>query len=265
MPKARVSGMEMFYETTGNGEPLLLIAGFACDHIVWSMIDSALASRYRVTVFDNRGVGQSTPPDGPYGIHHMAEDAAGLLKALGVSSAHVAGHSMGGQIGIALALAYPEMVRSLMLIASTAKSDEHGKAIIEVWGELPGLVDPETSARLIFPWIYTNAFYEKPDAIAQLMKMVLNNPFPPTAEAIHFQSRAISEFDAQDRLDGIRCPTLVLAGEKDILLPPSCSERLARGISGADLCVLEKTGHGLLIESPQVVSAAMIDFLARLP
>jgi pimeloyl-ACP methyl ester carboxylesterase len=157
MPKVQANGIEIFYVENGTGEPLLLIAGFACDHTNWSEMIPLLASRYRVIVFDNRGVGQSSAPDTPYSIRQMAEDAAGLLDAVGLRSVHVAGHSMGGQIAQELALAHPERVKTLMLLSSCARIDERGKAVIESWGDLPRLVDAETGLRLSFPWIYTRS------------------------------------------------------------------------------------------------------------
>src|SRR5581483_5615761 len=125
----------------------------------------------------------------------LAEDAAALLSEIGVPSAHVAGHSMGGQIALELALTKPDRVRSLTLIGSTSKLDARGKAIIETFGDLPQLVDPRTCARLIMPWIYSNSYYSKPGAIDQLMKVLLDNPFPPTTQGMYHQSRAISAFD----------------------------------------------------------------------
>ena len=89
-----------------------------------------LAPRYRVIVFDNRGVGQTLLPNEAFNIRHMANDAAGLLDAIGVSRAHVAGHSMGGQIAQELALARPELVQTLMLLSSCARIDQRGKAVI---------------------------------------------------------------------------------------------------------------------------------------
>ena len=259
----QANGIEIFYEERGTGEPLLLIAGFACDHTYWSKVIPLLASQYRVIVFDNRGVGRTSAPNTPYSIRQMAGDAAGLLDAIGLSRVHVAGHSMGGQIAQELALAHPERVQTLTLLASCAKVDERGKAIIEAWGELPRLVDAVTSLRLSFPWIYTSDFYAKPGAIELLIEEVLANPFPPSPLGIYHQSRAIMSCDISPRLDGIRCPTLAVVGKEDILLPVAMSEQLVRGIRGAELVVLDNPGHGLLIESPETAAAAMLDFLSR--
>src|SRR4029434_8975986 len=112
MPKVRANGIELFYEESGTGEPLLLIAGFACDHTNWRKLVPLLASSYRLITFDNRGVGQSTSPATPYTIDQMAEDTIGLLDAIELNSVHIAGHSMGGQIALALAPARPERVKT---------------------------------------------------------------------------------------------------------------------------------------------------------
>ena len=245
------------------GEPLLLIAGFACDHTNWSRMVPILASRYRVIVFDNRGVGQTSAPDTPYGIPQMAEDAAGLLDALGLNQAHVAGHSMGGQIAQELTLAHPRQVRTLTLLATCAKMDERGKAVIKSWGELPGLVDAATGLRLSFPWIYTSHFYAMEGAIERVIEEVFCNPFPPSPAGIYQQSRAITNCDTSTRLGRIQCATLVVAGNEDILNRLSFSEQLAQGIRGAEFVVLEKCGHGLLTESPEATATAVLDFLSH--
>jgi pimeloyl-ACP methyl ester carboxylesterase len=170
---------------------------------------------------------------------------------------------MGGLVAQELALARPERVRSLLLLSTCTRLDERGRAITASWGELPRQVDAATATRLILPWMYTSAFYAKPGAIDEVVAQVLANPYPPSAEAIRAQSRAICEGDTSLRLGGIDRPTLVLVGSEDILLPPPFSEELARGIRGAELVVLEKTGHGLLIESSRAVAAAIMDFLSR--
>jgi pimeloyl-ACP methyl ester carboxylesterase len=263
MAKIQTNGIDIYYEVKGAGEPLLLIAGFACDLTIWGKVVASLAEKYQVIAFDNRGVGRSSAPDNPYSIRQMAEDAAVLLDMIGIPQAHVAGHSMGGMIAQELALAHPKKVRSLMLLASRAKPDERSKAIIESWGELPRLVDRVTAARLSLPWIYTHRFYARPGAIQQVIDLILKNPYPPPPHGIYHQSRAVSSFDSSGRLGEIRCPTLVLVGNKDILVPVAFSEELVQGIPGAELVVLDETGHGMLIETPEAVAQAMLDFLAR--
>jgi 3-oxoadipate enol-lactonase len=263
MPQVRTNGIDIYYEERGAGDPLLLIAGFASDHTIWAKVVPALAASYRVVAFDNRGVGQTSDLDSVASIRQMADDAVGLLDALELSRAHVAGHSMGGLIAQELALAHPERVQSLLLLSSCAKADARGKVIIESWGDLPRQLDATSATRLILPWIYTNAFFAKPGAVEELIEQILANPFPPSLQGIFGQSRAISSCDTSGRLSDMDCPTLALVGREDILLPVAFSEQLVRGIRGAELVVLEQTGHGLLIESPSAVAAAMLAFLSR--
>jgi 3-oxoadipate enol-lactonase len=264
MPKVRTNGIELFYEESGTGEPLLLIAGFACDHTNWSKLVPLLASTNRLITFDNRGVGQSSSPETQYTIRHMAEDTIGLLDAVGLDSVHIAGHSMGGQIALEVALTWPERVKSLMLLAACARMEERGKAIIELWGNLPKLVDPVTAIRLSLPWIYTTRFYATPGAIDEVIKEILANPFPPTAFGIYQQSRAITSYDASAGLCEIKCPGLVVVGDEDILGGLSPSADLARGIAGAQLMILKQAAHGLLTESFEATAASIREFLADL-
>src|SRR5262249_38006833 len=144
MPKVPVNGLDVFYKVRGEGDPVLLVAGFGCDHLIWNSIVPLLASRYRVIVLDNRGTGRTTAPVTATGIRQLADDTAGLLEAIGLGPVHVAGHSMGGMIAQELALAHPERVRSLLLLSTCAQLDERGKAITASWGELPRQVDAAT-------------------------------------------------------------------------------------------------------------------------
>jgi 3-oxoadipate enol-lactonase len=261
MPMLTANGIEIHYELRGSGTPLLLIAGFGCDHLIWVTAVPALAAQHQVILFDNRGTGRTSAPDRPYTVPEMAEDAAGLLDKLGVRQADVAGHSMGGQIALELALSHPDKVRSLTLLCSLARCDARQKALIETWGELPRILEPLMVARVIQPWMFTEAFYARPGAVDQLLGALTQNPFLPPAHALYHQSRAVSAADLSDRLGNVRCPTLVLAGREDILVPMHFAEELAGGIPNAELVVLEKVGHGMLIEAPAAVSGAILRFV----
>jgi pimeloyl-ACP methyl ester carboxylesterase len=265
MPTVRVNDIDLYYEAAGAGETLVLIAGFACDHTIWGLLLPALTPHYRVVTFDNRGVGRTDTPRGPYRIRQMADDTAGLLAALGPGPVHVAGHSMGGMIAQELALAHPARVRSLVLLATRAQGDARERAIIEMWGELPRLVTPATGVRLALPWLYTSAFFATPGAEQAAIDQVLANPHPPTPRGIYRQSRAITACDTADRLGDIGCPTLVMVGREDILLPVAHSEALAAGIPGAELVVLENAAHHCVVETPAAVAAALLAFLAGRP
>jgi pimeloyl-ACP methyl ester carboxylesterase len=264
MAHVAVSGIELEVDSTANGDPLLLIAGYGCDRTIWSLVAPILAERYRVITFDNRGIGQSSGNASSISIRQMADDAAALLASLGIASAHVAGHSMGGMVAQELTLHHPDKVRSLTLLSSWAQLDARGTAIIESWGDLANKFDAETITRVILPWLYTSAFYNRPGAIEQIIELVLANPNPPSPEVQYQQSRAISASNTSDRLEKIQCSTLVAVGREDILVPIRCSEQLAAAIRGAKLAVLDNTGHGMLIETPTEVANTMSAFLNQL-
>ncbi|QSJ20834.1 alpha/beta hydrolase [Nostoc sp. UHCC 0702] len=264
MPKVDVNGIDLFYEIKGTGEPLLLIAGFLCDLSYWSLIMPSLISRYQVIRFDNRGIGRSSAPDSPYSIQQMANDVAALLDRIGIKNVHVAGHSMGGQIAQELVLAHPQKVKSLMLLSSLAKGDELFNSLIETWGELPSHLDFKLYEKVVFPWIFTDAFYSIPGMIEQLIEYAINYPFRPTTHGLYHQSRAILKSDTTQRLKDINCPTLVMVGKQDILTPVKFSQQLQQSIPNAELVVLNHGGHGFLVESPDAVVSVMLNFLGQL-
>jgi pimeloyl-ACP methyl ester carboxylesterase len=244
---------------------VLLLAGYGCDHAIWMLAGQQLAQQFAVILLDNRGIGQSTGADGAISIHQMAADAAGLIQHLGLEAVHVAGHSMGGMIAQELALTRPELARSLVLVSTCTHQTGRGRAILRSWGELPDLVNVETATRLILPWIYSDAFYDSPDLLEGLIALILANPNPPAPELLRKQARAIVDFDSRSRVKSIRCPTLVLVGEQDILLTPRGSEELSRAIPGAEFRMVVGTGHGLLLEMPQEVARAITNFLSNPP
>lgn len=273
MPKIQVNGIDLFYDIQGTGEPLLLVAGLSCDSSYWSEVmrtplwggssGALLVEQYQVIRFDNRGVGQSSTPPGPYNIKQMAADAAAVLTHLGINKVHVAGHSMGGQIAQEFALAYPEKVQTLILLSSWAKGDVKFQAVIETFGDLPYVLDTRLYAKVVMSWMYTDAFYSTPEAVEQTLDMLLEYPFIPTPHAIYHQTRAILATNTLDRLSEIRCPTLIVVGKQDILTPVKFSEQLTQGIPNAELVVLDRGGHGFLVEFADAVATVMLNFLRK--
>lgn len=264
MPKVQINGIDLFFDIKGRGEPLLLIAGFLCDHAYWSLIMPSLVSQYQVIRLDNRGMGRSSAPESHYSLKQMASDVAGLLDHIAIDKVHLAGHSMGGQIAQELVLAHPEKVQSLMLLSSLAKGNELFNSIIETWGDLYSNVDLKLYEKVVLPWIFTDTFYSIPGMIEGLIEFAIRYPFPPATHSLYDHSRAMLDFDTTNRLQQIHCPTLVLVGKQDILTPLKFSQQLAQGISNAELVVLDGGGHGFLIESPDAVVSAMLNFLEKL-
>ncbi|HLO84650.1 MAG TPA: alpha/beta hydrolase [Nostocaceae cyanobacterium] len=264
MPHLLVNDVELFYDIRGTGEPLLLIAGYMCDHAYWSLLLPALIKQYQIIRFDNRGIGRSSTHNSPCTIPQMANDAAVLLDKLGIAKAHVIGHSMGGQIAQELALAHPDKVKSLTLLATWAKGDRHFYSIIENWGDLADKLDLALYQKVILPWIFSDDFYSQPEMIEMLIELALRHPFPPQPQILYHHSRAILASDTTNRLPKIQSPTLVIVGKNDILTPVKFSQQLAQNIPQAELLVLDYGRHSIVIESPDLVTSAILEFLEKL-
>jgi pimeloyl-ACP methyl ester carboxylesterase len=264
MPLASVNGLDLYYEETGSGPPLFLITGLSGNTLGWAMLQPALAERFRVIAFDNRGAGRSSAPPGPYTTRQMANDAAALLDHLGIDRADVIGHSMGGMIAQELALAHPARVERMILYGTFARPRP---AILDPW--LNAWVhacqrgaDPREVALSLMPWFFTPALMAQQNRVETALAEWLADPYPAPAHGIAAQADACRSHDTLDRLPQIAAPTLVLVGAEDIVTPVSCAQELVAGIPGARLHVLDRGGHIADAEYPEAVTEALLAFLA---
>ena len=274
MPTTNSNGIEVYFEEQGEGEPLLLIMGLAGDSVAWLFQREAFAAKYRTIVFDNRGVGRTSKPDGPYTIAAMADDAVGVLDALDIPRAHVVGVSMGGMIAQELALRHPQRVRSLVLGCTYAKPDagvsgtfDESLAFFggtkgadgEIQVDLSNL-DPMAFIGRLLPLTFTPQFImtELPK-LMQVFSGVMTHGFD--LRAIMAQVAATQGHDTVDRLGQISAPTLVLTGDSDMLIPPANSDVLAASIPGARLQKIAGGSHGFNFETPDAFNAAVLEFL----
>ena len=264
MPLIEANGVDLYYEETGDGPPLLLVPGLGGNTLGWDPLPAALAERFRVIAFDNRGAGRSAAPPGPYTMRQLAGDAAALLDRLGGGRAHVVGLSMGGMIGQELALARPELVDRLVLYATYARPRPavHGPWLT-AWAEARAReMDPVQLSLWLMPWFMTPAFIRDYDQVEAALALWTSDPYPAPAHGIAAQAAACMAHDALDRLPAIAAPTLALVGPDDIVTPVSCSRELVERIPGARLQVLERGGHVPHWEYPEAVAAALLAFLA---
>jgi 3-oxoadipate enol-lactonase len=264
MPTVRVNGIEMHYVDAGGGDPLLLIMGFGGDHQAWAFQVGPFSETYRVISFDNRGAGQSSVPDVPYSTRMMADDAVGLLDALGIERAHVLGVSMGAMIAQEVALNHPRRVRSLQLHCTYARPDRYMLALTEAWRSMRVKATPEEWLRTVALWLFAPVtFAERPDFVEAVIQTGLANPHPFTLTGFVRQGDAVRGHDALDRLPGLGCPTLVSVAEHDILVPPRFARTVAAAVPKAELRVIDEAGHAYFWERPDVFNAMCLDFLAR--
>jgi 3-oxoadipate enol-lactonase len=252
-------GVKIFWDEQGLGDPLLLIMGLSYPSQMWHRSRPALAAQYRTIAFDNRGVGRSDVPPGPYSMATMASDAAAVLDAAAVPRAHVLGVSMGGMIAQEFALQYPQRVRSLVLGCTASGGPEAVRAEPQASQTLTrrGLT-PEEATEAIIPFIYDPATPRY--LIDEDMKIRLE--WYPTAEGYMAQLMAILAWEAYSRLSQITAPTLVIHGENDRLVPAGNGKLIAARIPNAKLVLLPSASHIFATDQPVATHHAILDFLS---
>lgn len=275
MSTAKVGEVELYYEEHGSGDPLLLIMGLAADSQAWMFQIPDFAQHYRTIAFDNRGVGRSSKPAGPYTIHQMADETAGLLDTLGIERAHVVGVSMGGMIAQELVLRHPQRVRGLVLACTypepDAEIERHREFTLSQFGgsiDASGAMKVDITAinplmflQQLLPNVFNQAYIDRElPKLMQIFSGALQWGF--SMEAILGQVGAVMSHKATDRLHAIKSPTLVITGDADRLVPPASSDVLAREIPGAKLVKIPGGSHGFNFETPELFNREVLDFLA---
>jgi 3-oxoadipate enol-lactonase len=258
MPFVENLGARIYWDEEGNGAPLLLIMGLGWSSHAWHRSRPLLSEKYRTITLDNRGVGRSEAPAGPYSMAQMAADAAAVLNAARVNAAHIFGVSMGGMIAQEFALQFPKKVRSLILGCTAAGGPEAVRAeqdalqVLMTRGQ-----DPDTFAKAIRPFIYDEG------TSAQLIEedTALRRKWYPPADPYFAQLQAIMAWDAYGRLAQISAPTLVIHGENDRLVPPENARLIASRIPGAKLTIIPGASHIFTTDQPDAAHGAILEFL----
>ena len=262
MAFAENRGARIYWDEEGQGEPVLLIMGLGYTAHMWYRLRPRFAARYRTLAFDNRGVGRSDVPPGPYSIELMASDAAAVLDAADIKSAHLLGVSMGGMIAQEFALLYPQRVRSLILGCTTAGGPAAARAepaAIEVLKARD--MTPEQRAAATVPFIYD------PATPRELIDedLTVRRPWFPRPEGYAAQLQAIFSWEAYSRLPQITAPTLVIHGQSDRLVPPENAKLIADRIPGAKRLMIPHASHLFITDQPEAAHQAILDFLGAHP
>ena len=263
MPEALVNGITINYvvdNEAGAAGTVVLINGLADDLQSWDFqIPALVKADYRVLRFDNRGIGASDMPPGPYTSTLLADDAKALVDHLGLTSFHLMGVSMGGMIAEEYALAYPDDITSLTLACTFGAPDPFCTQMFAMWGDLARGLGVPFVMRDVALWAFTGKFFEeRPDEAAEFGAAMASLEMP--LDAYLSQLNVIQEHDALGRVSSITTPTLVLAGDEDILIPVRLSAQLQAAIPNAVWATVPG-GHACLWESPDEFNTTFIDFL----
>ncbi|MET4247248.1 alpha/beta hydrolase [Bradyrhizobium sp. LA6.7] len=263
MQYADVNGIKIAYGVRGSGPPLVLIMGYRLSSLAWPLdFIEALAERFTVVLFDNRGTGTSDKPTFGYEISNMARDVSGLLDHLEIARANILGYSMGGAIAQEFVRQFPDRVLALALCATMCggpRAVYASPSVVRVMRELDGL-KPEEIARRIWTVTYSPGYLENHRELAEdQMRREIAAPTPLHAADLQYQ--AFAEFDCSSALANIKAPTLVLTGDLDELVSPQNSKFIAGLIQGASLIVIPGCGHRMMWEATDECVGFVTEFL----
>ncbi|HET7467685.1 MAG TPA: alpha/beta hydrolase [Candidatus Dormibacteraeota bacterium] len=265
MPTVHANGINIYYESTGQGEPLILIPYLAADQACYAFQVADYAKHFTCISVDLRGAGQSDKPHGKYTTDLFAEDVAAFMQAIKVDRAHVMGVSLGAAVGMHLAAKHPERVKTLSLHSSWPKTDPFLKTAVEGWQAIAkGLGSvPEMVILGIFPWCFTPGLYaEKPDYVKSLADFVRSRPVQPL-DAFMRESDAVINHDASAVIGRIKAPTQITFGRFDMVTSTRFAPELQGKIEGSEVHVFEDCAHAAIYENVAGFNQATLAFLNK--
>jgi pimeloyl-ACP methyl ester carboxylesterase len=265
MAKAKVNGVELNYEVRGDGYPLVLAHGFTASMNMWDEQMPAFAKKYRVVVYDSRGHGASEAPSdlAQYDLWTCVEDQRALMDHLGIGEAYVGGLSMGGMIAMRFAIKYPQRVRALLLCdTGPGLQGAHRHWFDALYGSAQNLVRTEgVGAWLKRMWpVLAQTFPPQGQLPAGVrrhlegLERMSGDGFLGGAQALRDQDNVL------ERLSEIRVPTLIIVGDRDLLLTDS--RAMQQRIAGNQFALIRNSLHGSAVWQPEAFTKAVLDFLA---
>jgi len=242
MPTVISNGIRIHYEERGSGDPLILIMGLGAPGSRWEDHAASYEKHFRCILVDNRGAGESDKSGRPFTTKMMADDTAGLMLALGIENARIAGISMGSAIAQELALSYPKKVRSLVLISSWSRADRYTQTVFEHFKKMRELASPADFTQLLQLWIASPSYYEKHFSEMVRDQTTAQEDYMPV-DAFQAQSDACSIHNTFDRLDMITAPTLLTVGDADIFTPLRLTAEMHKRMPDSEMVVFRGLGH----------------------
>ncbi len=253
---------KFYYQSYGEGAPVICVSGYTCDQQFWLPIVEQLSASYRVITFDNRGVGQTTDKHTTLSAQLMAKDVVEFSAALGLNKPHIISQSMGGTIAQTMAAEYPDQLDKLVLLTTSAK---WRKAMLFGFKSLLNLrergADFETLFEGTLPWIFGDDFLQQAENISALKAAILENVYPQSLADQQRQFAVLESFNGINALNKIQAKTLVGYGIEDLVSLPNESKILADNISDSSL-VAFNCAHGITNEVPEQLTSELLKFLA---
>lgn len=256
-------GTRIHYDTWGkpDGEPLLLVQGLGADRRGWILQRRAFGAKYRCLALDNRGVGKSDVPPGPYDLAMMARDAVAVLDDAGVDRAHIVGASMGGVISQILGVLHADRVRSLTLACTACRQLPWRRELLSEWAALAQTEGMAAFVQRNARWLFgARSFRRLQPLIGPVGGLALNAS--PDAFLAQVDAILAADESLREELHRVAVPTLILVGSQDILTPRGDSEELLSLIPGAKMAVVRGAAHGFMFEHASTFNRLVLEFLA---
>jgi 3-oxoadipate enol-lactonase len=258
---ARVGEIIMNFEIMGQGASTTLVSGMASDISSWSMQVPSFSLNFMTVCLDNRGTGKTDAPDHPYSIEMMAEDTAKLLDIIGIEGSNLVGFGMGGRIAVEMAIKHPMKVKSLVVCSTAPKATPFEKDLLLLMkSSIKNGIGRIELAKNEVNWTHSPCFFEDERVAEAIARVRMFNMSGTTDQSLMRQIEAVLDYDVESRLGQVKCPTLVIAGSRDRLIPPEFQRRMADAIPRASFLTLD-AAHMVLTEAAKDFNINALGFL----
>ncbi len=268
MPFVNTNGINFYFEERGsiNADPLLLIMGITAPGSVWEPHVQAWEKEFRCILGDNRGVGQTDKPKGPYSTEQMADDYAGLLDSLNLENVRVVGCSMGSTIAQQLAIRHPKKVKSMVLMCPWARCDNYAAGIFQHMAACKANLKPEQFVEFIQLLIFSKNSWDNPELYLQFLedrRKAASDENPQPLHGLEGQAAACIAHNVLDHLGAINQKTLIIGGKEDIFTPVWMAKEITEAIPNSDLYLYENAGHAFHFEQTEDFNKRVLNWLKK--
>ena len=266
MPDLKRGHVSIHYEVTGNGPPLLLLAGMLSDSATWGPVLPLLEPHFTLIRPDNRTTGRTTPWNAPVTVNDMTDDALAVMDHLGHESFYIVGHSMGGLIGMELAGLHPDRVRSLIMLASAPTRIPRGMAVFDALLAIrqSGPQGEELWLRALYPWVFRPGFFDDPNTVADATAAAMAYPYQQTAQAMALQIKALGNYRPRTKPWDAKCPIRAVLAGHEILISNDLARETFAKMPNVDLHEIADSGHSIVWDAPDAVAEHILNFTKSL-
>ncbi len=261
MPLINVNSININYELDGQGPVVVFINGLTMTTSGWAYQIKPFTQRYSVLRYDCRGQGGSDKPAEEYSQQIHAEDLYQLLRALDIDKAHLIGLSNGGMIAQHFALKYPEITDTLVLVDTCGFVGKLLELTVSSWIKATEAGGNDLRYDVLLPQIFSESFISNNEELIKSMKEFSSEINTP--EAVINLAKASMNHDLRSHISKIKSPTLIIAGQEDILIPPKYSRMLSEEIENSELVIIQDCAHVPPIEKPEEFNSIVLDFLNK--